>query len=183
MTSRTKNTTKSVSFSTTEGDQTLLSAIADRLESKAFKNFSDLCKTALEQYFLPSPPEPVAPFDETFISQHFHQIEEQLTALIEQTQSIAQKAIPSDSSDESMVLSRAIELLSSQFQDLGERVRKLEEKSAIDLESQLKVLEERIKKIETQQSPSLPNETVSQPKISEESDPLLHRLTPLLEEF
>lgn len=185
MTSRTKNTTKSVSFNTMESDRILLDAIAERLESKEFKNFSDLCKTALEQYFLPSEL-PIAPlqnqiaqFEETLVSQHFHQIEAQLTALMEQTQSLTEKGISTDSRDES-----AIELFESQLKDLRDRVQKLEKKSAIDLEFQLKKLEERIQQLEQQSNLSpISQNPISQHPNSDTTDPLLNRLTPFLEEF
>ncbi|MDY7013793.1 MAG: hypothetical protein SVX43_09410 [Cyanobacteriota bacterium] len=220
MTSRSKNTTKSISFGSDDRDRALLETLDTLLGQKEFKSFSDLCKAALQQYCFPEArseslsssieekiedlQHQMAQFETTSITDALERIESQLSQRVERKLPMsAATALPNPERDPAG-LAQLLEPLTGQMAELKERVRQLEEdpapplahsepillpKELESIEAQLVQLRERCQRLETQleqqfssQQMKCDEEKLPPPPVVE-TDPILSRLTPLLDEF
>lgn len=148
---------KSVTFDQEVADQCLLDVVETELSKQAHKNFSELCKQALWQFLCV--PESLKPNPRKEV------IEQQVTEVQRQLAEFEKRLFNKESS-RLEVIERQLHLLTQQI-------------------SQLSVIVNQRQYLEPHQQP-LQLESEAQaltPDTTQDADPLLNRLSPLLEDF
>ncbi|HEY9629866.1 MAG TPA: hypothetical protein V6C84_21390 [Coleofasciculaceae cyanobacterium] len=151
-----------IKFDQTEADQTLRQALEQALEAQNL-SFSDLCKRSLQLFFNP----PELPQSVATLQQQVQDLQMQM-ARLEGKEEARQRY--------------ALRKLEQQMRELGDRLEMLERKEF--LEQQVRQLTDRLARLEIPEQVAIaPPPPASPPSKPRESDPLLDRLAPLLEDF
>jgi len=178
--------TQSVTFTEDPADQTLLDAIETELSQAKYQTFSNLCKQALWQFLLISPPEPSTPPPANFASNpppvlpNLQRVEDRLFEIQNQLTDLQKKVQVEDRTPQTERLDGQFHQLTQQLNQLQTSLNQKLTEIAISLEA---VQSQPLPVVMTESKlPPVEPEPVST-QAMEEADPLLQRLGSLLDDF